>query len=46
MVKYQSIVKQTQPITRKQERTIVRQEQGPSMYRQVRSDLDRRFKRR
>ena len=37
MVKYQSIIKQ--------ERPIVRQEEGPSMYRQMRGELDRKFKR-
>lgn len=37
MVKYQSIIERDRP--------IVRQEEGPSMYRQVRGELDRKFKR-
>ena len=38
IVKYQSIIEQGRP--------IVRQEKGPSMYRQVRDNIDRKFKRR
>lgn len=47
MIKYQSIIKQERPIVRKQERPIVRPETGQetSLYRRIRSDIDRRIKR-
>ena len=47
MIKYQSIIKQERPIVRKQERPIVRPESGQeaSLYRRIRSDIDRRMKR-
>lgn len=48
MIKYQSIIERSRPIVRKQERPIVRSESGQetSLYRKIRSDFDRRFKRR
>ena len=47
MIKYQSIIKRERPIVRRQERPVVRPETGQeaSLYRRIRSDIDRRFKR-